>query len=94
MLQGQAKAELPPMQCIDDNRDRADDRRDVRKNPPASAECADCAARPSSKGDRWFRARRKTSLSVFVFSCAHGASLSDSCAIIFHKPLLDNIPIG
>jgi hypothetical protein len=28
------------------------------------------------------------------FSCAYGASLLDSCAIIFHKPRLDNIPIG
>ena len=31
---------------------------------------------------------------AFLFSCAYGASLLDSCAIIFHKSRLDNIPIG
>ena len=35
-----------------------------------------------------------TTLQLFFFSCAYGASLLDSCAIIFHKPHLDNIPIG
>jgi hypothetical protein len=72
------------MQRIDDDRDRADDSRDMRKHRQRPQNAL-TGRRPVlwAKRNRWFRARRKTSLSVFVFSCAHGASRLDSCAIIF-----------
>jgi hypothetical protein len=82
------------MQRIHNDRDRADDGRHVRKNRQGPQDAFSTAGPAAFAGDAITRFASRTTPKLFVFSCAHGASLLDSCAIIFHKRRLDNIPIG